>query len=226
MSEPLNTRLITEGVSGLVHRVRTSNGPGPHPTVVLLHGRSGDENVMWVFARALPAPWLVVAPRAITPDPEGGYAWHPRKPDEWPAIGMFDKAVESIAQFIQALPALYQADAHHLYLMGFSQGAAAAYATALKYRSLIKGIAGLVGFVPVGVDTRPQPLAGLSIFMAVGRTDPTIPLEVAEACAQTLRAAGAELDERVYDTGHKLNADGMRDLKTWWAERDPTNRHT
>lgn len=221
MTEPLNTRRVTQG--GLVHRVRQPDRSGPHPTVVMLHGRSGDENVMWVFARALPAPWLVVAPRAISPDPDGGYAWHPRKPNEWPALQMFDGAVESIEQFIRALPALYQADTRHLYLMGFSQGAATAYATALRYPGLVKGIAGLVGFVPVGVDTGLRPLAGLPIFMAVGRTDPTIPLDIAEACAHTLRAAGAALDERVYDTGHKLNADGMRDLRQWWAERRSLN---
>jgi phospholipase/carboxylesterase len=219
MTEPLNTQLITESAAGLLHRVRQPAGPGPHPTVVMLHGRSGDENVMWVFARALPAPWLIVAPRAISPDPDGGYAWHPRKPAEWPAIALFDNAVESIAQFIRALPALYQADMQRVYLMGFSQGAAASYATALKFPGLAQGIAGLVGFVPVGVDTHTQPLAGLPIFMAVGRTDPTIPLEIAHVCAHTLRAAGAALDERIYDTGHKLNAEGMRDLKQWWTER-------
>lgn len=217
MTEPLNTRLATDG--GLVHRVRQPAGPGPHPTVVMVHGRGGDENVMWVFARALPSHWLLVAPRAIASDPDGGYAWHPRKPDEWPALALFDRAVEAIAAFIRALPALYQADLDQVYAMGFSQGAAAAYATALKQRQLVKGIAGLVGFVPVGVDPTPRPLAGLPIFMAVGRTDPTIPLEIAQLCAQTLRAAGAQLDERVYDTGHKLNADGMRDLKDWWARQ-------
>lgn len=219
MTEPFQTRLVAESAAGLLHRVRQPQRPGPHPAVVMLHGRSGDENVMWVFARALPVHWLVVTPRAITTDPDGGYAWHPRKPDEWPAIGMFDSAVGAIAHFIHALPALYQADLNQIYLMGFSQGAAAAYATALKYRGWVKGIAGLVGFAPAGADVSAQPLAGLPIFMAVGRTDPTIPLEVSAACAQTLRAAGAMLDERIYDTGHKLNADGMRDLKAWWAER-------
>jgi phospholipase/carboxylesterase len=220
MSEPFNTRLVSDGPAGLVHRVREPQTPGPHRTVVMLHGRSGDENVMWVFARALPAHWLVVAPRAITPDPDGGYAWHPRKPNEWPVIEMFDHAVESITRFIHALPALYHADLNHIYLMGFSQGAAASYATTLKYPGWVKGIAGLVGFLPLGVDVSAQPLAGLPVFMAVGRSDPTIPLAVAQACAQTLRAVGAALDERLYDTGHKLNADGMRDLKAWWAERE------
>ena len=212
---------MTQSPAKLIHRVRQPDASGPHRTVVMLHGRSGDENVMWVFARALPAHWLIVAPRAIASDPDGGYAWHPRKPNEWPAIELFDSAVESILHFIRALPALYQADLNHIYLMGFSQGAAAAYATALKHRELIKGIAGLVGFVPVGAVAggEVQPLSGLPIFMAVGRTDPTIPLEIAQACAHTLRAAGARLDERLYDTGHKLNAEGMRDLKAWWEKR-------
>jgi predicted esterase len=34
-----------------------------------------------------------------------------------------------------------------------------------------------------------------------------------------VRAAGAYLEYREYDTRHKLNGAGMRKLKSWWAER-------
>jgi predicted esterase len=218
MTQPTDTRLITDSPAGLVHRVKEPKQAGPHRTAILVHGRSGDENVMWVFARALPAPWLVVAPRAIAVDPDGGYAWHARKPNEWPAIEMFDEAVEALAQFIRALPMLYNADPAHIYLMGFSQGAAAAYALALRHRPVVQGIAGLVGFLPTGVATETQPLTGLPIFAAIGRNDPTIPLNIAQLGVSQLRAAGANLTARDYDTGHKLNAEGMRDLKAWWDE--------
>jgi len=207
--------------SGLVHRVWQPDRPGPYRTVVMLHGRSGNENVMWLFARTLPADWLVVAPRGIKPDPSGGYAWHPRQRNEWPTLPQFDEAVAAITRFIQALPQLYAADLDHIYLMGFSQGAATAYATAIRHPGLIQGIAGLVGFIPVDCDTalESSPLKNLPIFMAVGKKDALIPLNHTAGCARTLAMGGTQLEYHEYDTGHKLNGQAMRDLKRWWRAR-------
>ena len=208
--------------SGLIHRVQVPETPGLHRTVVMLHGRSGAENVMWIFAQAIPPGWLVVAPRGVKADPGGGYSWRLRERDEWPTLSQFDEAAAVVARFTGALPRLYAADPAHIYLMGFSQGAAVAYATAMRHPGLVKGIAGLVGFIPTRCDSalEESPLIDLPIFMAVGKRDPLIPPERAAGCAQTLFMAGADLEYHEYDTGHKLNAAGMRDLGAWWAERD------
>jgi len=223
---PNNTpKLIIDGpafsASGLVHRVQKPDAAGPHKTIVMLHGRSGTEDVMWIFAPATPPGWLLVAPRGIKTDPAGGFDWRPRERTEWPALASFDAAVAAVVRFIQALPRLYNADPAHMYLMGFSQGAATAYAVALRHPELIKGIAGLVGFIPTHCDEalNQSPLVDLPIFMAVGKQDQTIPVTQSAGCAQTLTMAGANLEYHEYDTGHKLNAAGMRDLKAWWMEQ-------
>lgn len=225
MNKQLFPKLVTAvpviEQAGLIHRVQQPVDDGPFPTVVMLHGRSGNEDVMWVFAKSCPPGWLLVAPRAIKPDPDGGFAWHPRGKDEWPSLDRFDEAVTAVTRFIRALPDLYHADPQRIYLMGFSQGAATAYATALRHPRLVQGIAGLVGFVPeeCGAELETAVLRDLPIFMAVGREDPLIPYERAQACAQTLRAAQADLTLREYDTGHRLNAAGMHDLRDWWLAR-------
>ena len=59
-------------------------------------------------------------------------------------------------------------------------------------------------------------LKDLPIFMAVGRRDETVPLKIARQCATALISGGARLDYREYNTGHKLNSRGMRDLAAWW----------
>ena len=208
--------------AGLIHRVQQPDGDGPFPTAVMLHGRAGTEDVMWIFAKTLPPNWLLVAPRGVRLDPDGGYDWRPRSKDEWPPLTAFDEAVTAVTRFIHALPTLYNADPEKIYLMGFSQGAATAYATAMQQPGLVQGIAGLVGFVPgeCGDLVETAVLRNLPIFMAVGTQDETVPYEQSQLCAKTLRDAGADLTYGEYDTGHKLNAQGVRDLKAWWAKRE------
>jgi phospholipase/carboxylesterase len=218
-------QLVESGVafshSGLVHRVLEPPGAGPHPTVVMLHGRSGTEDVMWVFARTLPQDWLLVAPRAIREDPAGGFSWHPRQQDEWPSLALFDPAVTAVVTFLNALPELYNAHPDRLYLMGFSQGAATAYATVFQYPEVAQAIAGLVGFVPSESEAvvRKRPLAQLPVYLAVGRQDERIPLSKSRQAADLLRQAGADVAYHEYNTGHRLNSQGMRDLEAWWQER-------
>jgi phospholipase/carboxylesterase len=225
MTEMNQPELVESGsafeTAGLVHRVLEPTGNEPRPTAVLLHGRSGNEDVMWIFQRALPKDWLVVAPRAIQDDPAGGYAWHPRQPDEWPTLAMFDEAVSAVIHFIKALPKLYRADPKQIHLMGFSQGAATAFATAMRHPDLVRSIAGLVGFAPENCEAEVESgvLNGLPIFMPVGAEDTTIPLARSRQSAEVLRTAGADLTYQEYETGHKLNAQGMRALKEWFSKR-------
>ncbi|MDX1687306.1 MAG: alpha/beta fold hydrolase [Candidatus Promineifilaceae bacterium] len=219
-------RLVEKGDdfrrAGLLHRVSAPDGPGPHPTVVMLHGRAGNEDVMWIFARALAPEWLLVAPRAIKEDPAGGYSWRVREQDEWPTLVQFDVAVGAVVDFIHALPELYGADLDHVYLMGFSQGAATSYAVAMRHPHLVQGIAGLVGFVPMECDDvmAAEPLEEMPIFMAVGKEDERIPYSRSLACAHTLQMVGADLDYHEYEMGHRMNAEAMRDLEAWWRSRE------
>ena len=92
----------------------------------------------------------------------------------------------------------------------------------MGHPDLVRGIAGLVGFVPVQCDAAVETavLKGLPIFMAVGVEDPYIPHARTRNCARTLRAAGANLAYHEYETGHRLNAQGVRDLRGWWAEQE------
>ncbi|MCL4267575.1 MAG: dienelactone hydrolase family protein [Anaerolineae bacterium] len=212
--------------AGLVHRVWQPETPGPHPVVVMLHGHLGNEDVMWVFAQTVPSPCVMVAPRAIVPaadDHQTGksFTWLPRVENEWPIWAQFNEAVTAVTTFIHALPSLYQVDLNQVYLMGFSQGAAVAFATALHAPGWIKGIASLVGFVPLQVEKAIDraALRDVPVFMAAGTQDERVPLPVSQSSAAAVQAMGAFLEYREYDTGHKLDTAGMRKLKNWWAER-------
>lgn len=216
--------LVDDGTAfeslGLVHRILQPEGVGPFPTAVLIHGRKGTEDVMWIFARTIPKHWQIISVRALFPEEEG-YSWN--KPlGRFPILAEMDEAVTAVSHFLQKLPQIYDSDPQKTVLMGFSQGAATSFATAIKHPGMVQGIIGLVGFLPETPDDiiAQAPLMNLPIFMAVGEQDNTIPVQIARQSGEALRAAGAWLEYREYATGHKLNGKGMRKLQSWWEELD------
>lgn len=68
--------LYTAKYRELVMKIQIPEGEGPHPVLLLLHGWTGDENVMWIFASRLPGNYLMISPRGLYKSPLGGYAWH------------------------------------------------------------------------------------------------------------------------------------------------------
>lgn len=193
---------------------------------MLVHGRHGNEDVPWIFARNIPDHWLIVSPRGIEFEPESakhetGYSWMEMPESGWPDIKAFDGAVQALSDFIIALPDVYGTDPENVIILGFSQGAATALATAIQHPTICKGIASLVGFVPdvYNEETQnAQPLTGLSVYMAIGERDDRIPLEIATQSRKTVDGLGADLDWSLYKTGHKLNSQGMRDLASWLSK--------
>lgn len=220
---PIEPRLVDSGSlvdsSGLVHRVYEPTPPGPRPTVIMVHGRQGDENVMWIFKNTLPADWLLIAPRAPQLDTPGNYSWDVRPSGQWPRYDDLLPGAITLLDFIHALPDHYAVDWGQLYLMGFSQGAAVSLVAAMQDDVPLRAVASLVGFMPVVEPETAIGLRDMPVFMSVGRQDESVPCKVAERTAKTLIDVGARLDYRSYDTGHRLNARGMRDLKAWWQRR-------
>ena len=205
--------------AGLAYRYQMPNGPGPYPTAVLLHGRMGDEDVMWIFRKAVPRPWLAVAPRAPLADRDL-FSWLIQPPGEWPDLAAFTPAVDALVRFLRVLPGLYNADPERIYLMGFSQGAAVAFSLALTRPGLVRGVVGLVGFAPdAAADEVAGSLDGMPVFMAAGSEDETIPPARSQHAAELLRGAGADLEYHTYPIGHKMTSEGIEDLRQWFNQR-------
>lgn len=217
-------RLVDNGSelreTGLVHRVLQPATPGPYPTVVMLHGRKGNEDVTWIFRPTIPRHWLIIAPRAVIAEPSGGYSWMLQQSDDWPTTNDFSPVVDKLQHFLGALPGLYNADADRIYLLGFSQGAAVAISAALAKPTIARGLACLVGFAPAidGATVAGQ-LDQVPVFVAIGRHDDRIPAEKSWHQVSLLKHAGADVELHEYDTGHKMTAEGMRDLQGWWRAR-------
>ncbi|MCL4871124.1 MAG: hypothetical protein KJ063_19365 [Anaerolineae bacterium] len=210
-------KFASDAAAPLTYRLAQPMTPGPHPTLVMIHGHKGNEEVMWLFSSVVPEHWLLAAPRAPVQDEPESYSWLDKRPPPWPTLHDFHAAADQLAQFIESLCQQHQADREQIYLMGFSQGAATALATIMFHPGLTRGAALLVGFAPEQVDgVSAAALEDLPIFMAIGTEDDTVPYARAKMGADLLAAAGAELTLIEMETGHKLNGAGMRALRSWW----------
>lgn len=226
------TETNTITIDKWVIRVREPEGEGPHPALLLLHGLTGDENVMWVFSSRLPKDHLILAPRGLYPAREGGYSWHKDEKDGWPGVQDFYASVDALLDMLDALPeqaakageqsrngrpgwaAVSKADFSRVSLVGFSQGAALAYTLAMLHPRRIRLLAGLAGFVPEGMEAlvESRPLQGKQVFVTHGTEDDKVPVERARRSVELLEQAGADVNYCEEEVGHKLSLTCFRSM--------------
>lgn len=214
----MESQIRTLEIDDWVVRVRTPQNAGPHPVVLLLHGWTGDEESMWVFASRLPEKALLIAPRGLFASRLGGYSWQSQHVNGWPGVEDFEPAVEKLLELLkpQNFPS---ADFSSFRMVGFSQGAALTYAFALMQPQKVRSFAGLSGFLPQQADSlvQEQPLKGKKVFIAHGTQDEMVAVERARNAVEMLQQAGAEVTYCEDDVGHKLSLTCFKGLESFFA---------
>jgi len=183
----------------------------PSRLLVLLHGWTGDENSMWIFARKLPEKSAILAPRALYVAPEGGYTWRVMSLESrgLPLVDDLLLSAEALISFIDDWSQTVGVSTNQIDLVGFSQGAALSYTLALLHPERVRAIAALSGFMPGNAEDlfASQPLAGKRVYISHGRHDNIIPVEQARKCVGLLEDSGAQVTYCESDGGHKVSAD-------------------
>lgn len=183
----------------------------PSRLLLLLHGWTGDENSMWVFTRKLPAQVAILAPRGLYTAPEGGYTWRENQPGKGglPGVDEFRQSAEALVRFVDEWSSSSGVIADQFDLIGFSQGAALAYSLTLLHPERIRVMAALSGFMPPGAMELlfMRPMAGKPIFVAHGRQDNVVPVELARQAVALLDGSGARVTYCESDGGHKVSLD-------------------
>jgi predicted esterase len=182
------------------------------PLIVMLHGWSGDEKVMWIFESVLPEGWWIAAPRGLFPLEGGGYNWLPGKASNRHAILDFKDAVLAVDRLVGEVTVANALSDSKLVLMGFSQGAALAFSVAEASGTLPTALVSLAGFLP---DGNLQRMARMPIFWGHGLHDGRVPVELAREAVLRLRGAEAEIHYCEADVGHKVGIECARGLKGW-----------
>ncbi|HEY42660.1 MAG TPA: hypothetical protein G4O11_01630 [Anaerolineae bacterium] len=212
MTEP---RFIPGHADRLAYRVRVGIDPEV-PPVIMIHGKGGDEKVMWVLEGVLPEGGLVASPRGLYLLSEGGYQWKESRNRSWPIISNFARAGEALLRTVDDLERRFGLDRTRLVLMGFSQGAALAFAGAALGMLHPAALVSLAGYLPEGdIDL----LQGSHVFWGHGLQDDLVPITRAREDVARLRTIGAEVHYCETDIGHKLGVECARGLNLWLSDR-------
>lgn len=214
-----NTSLIT--FKNWTLRIRESTHQTPR-LLLMIHGHTGDENSMWVFSRAVPDHYWIVAPRAPHSAESGGYSWRPPQTGNYDQISleMLESAPEALIRLVDGYSASAEIDASIFDVMGFSQGAAVSSAVAFLYPQRIRKTALLAGFVPSGLEelVTQRPVEGKQFFVAHGTKDETVTIDRARASIALLEQAGAHVTYCEDEVGHKVSVTCLRALQKFFAD--------
>ena len=190
--------------------------------LLLIHGFTGDENSMWVFARDLPSDYWIIAPRAPHASEPGGYSWRPPQGGAFgrPSLEMLRPSAEALVRLVDEYSPSVGVDAAQFDVLGFSQGAAMSNVLAMLHPQRIRKAGILAGFVPSGLEeiASKRPLEGKPFFVAHGTQDELVTIDRARASIALLEQAGAQVTYCEDEVGHRVSADCLRALKEFLAD--------
>ncbi|HWH11987.1 MAG TPA: phospholipase [Solirubrobacteraceae bacterium] len=194
-----------------------------HPAglVVLHHGRGTSERDLLPLADILDPDrrLLFVAPRAPLRLPGSpGYHWYQVPRVGHPDPDTFDAAYRALAGFHDELWQRTGLTPGQTVLGGFSMGSAMSYALGLgPDRPAPAGILAFSGFIPT-LDGWAPDLAGrtaVRAFVAHGRRDPVIVVDLAHRAVEVLEAAGIDVVYHESGVGHQIAPDALAAAGGW-----------
>lgn len=192
-----------------IHRYEPAARAGP-PPLLLLHGTGGNEDDLLPIGRMVSPGSALLSPRGKVL--ENGMPRFFRRLQE----GVFDEAdvrrrAHELADFVEAARAAYGIAAP--VALGFSNGANIAAAVLLLRPEALAGAVLLRAIVPLP-DTKVQ-LADKPVLILSGAMDPIAQPENAARLASMLKAAGADVEQRILPAGHELSQADVAIARTW-----------
>ena len=216
-------------MSALVYRERPASGE-PQGLLVLHHGRGADENDLLPLAEAMdPRRRLhVVTPRApLQPQGMPGHHWYLVPRVGYPDPATFEEAYSKLSELHDELWKRTGITPERTVLGGFSMGTVMSYALGLgPERPAPAGILAFSGFIPTVEGWTPQLSGreGVRVFIAHGRRDQVIDVELARHARRQLEAGGLAVDYHESEAGHHIDPRQIPDAAAWLAETLPAQR--
>ena len=185
----------------------------------LIHGWSGNERSMTIFASAIPGDATIIFPRGPLQIEEDAFAWADVRNNLNPVFEDYAEISSSLMSSIHELIRSTQLSANpgKINLMGFSQGAAISAVLSILYPETINKAALLSGFMPPNPPVLKQKeLAFINYYIAHGTQDRLVEFEKSIKLKDYLEKYGAETEFCQEDLGHKIGATCLRNLKLFF----------
>ena len=209
----MNDRFLSLNLGRWELKMRLPHNIKEAPVFILLHGWTGDENSMWVFADKLNPDGFIISPRGLFPSnhPDfAGYSWVKDTTNKWATKKDFQYSADQLSNLLSDLETQFPADYGKINLVGFSQGSALAGEFLFTNPDKISRLAMLSGFLADGSQPSNIDLHGKQIFIGHGTQDETVPIGRAQQAELLFKASGAQVTSCFTDVGHRLGADCFR----------------
>jgi len=218
MSNETRSALSAAELAAWPHVFREAAGGGATeaPVFVTLHGTGGTEHDIVALADALDPSWAVLSPRGRTSE-NGMNRWFARRGE-----GVFDvddvvvRAGE-LADFIEWATASYGLEGRPLVLVGFSNGANIALATAFLHPLVAQRAIAFSGMYPFADRRLDARLDSSTILLVGGADDPMAPAPSVATLVSELERAGAAVTAAHRAGGHGIAAADLERAKEWLA---------
>ncbi|MBI3111006.1 MAG: dienelactone hydrolase family protein [Ignavibacteriales bacterium] len=209
--------------SSLLHKIVYPGiaNTGPHPAVILLHGRGTDENDLLGLASYLDPRLFIASVRAPFAFPFGGHTWYEIIEVGTPEQSQFEESYQRLLQFIGDLKQGYPVDPQRVFLLGFSMGSVMSFALSLSHPELLRGVIAHSGYIPEHMTNRfrLEAVNTLSLFVGHGSQDPVIPVSYGRRAKEFLSATKADLTYKEYPIPHTMSEESLTDLSLWLQQR-------
>ena len=199
----------------------SSNESGPHPTLILLHGRGTDENDLLSLTSSFDPRLLVVSIRAPYKFLFGGYTWFDLDEESGVNIDQLKEGCVSLIRCLDDVQQKFPVDSKRIFLFGFSMGAIMSLTVSLCNPHRFKGVVAHSGLLPKG-DTlkyRWNDLDGISFFLAHGTYDPIVPVEMSRQAHQQLLQANAHVVYLEYPIQHTISEESLNAAAAWLQQK-------
>ena len=185
-------------------------------TLLLLHGTGGNERDLISLGHDLDPDASLLSPRGKVL--ENGMPRYFRRLAE----GVFDledlqKRTQELADFVVSAAEHYKIDNRKIVAVGYSNGANIAASMLLLRPEILSAAVLFRAMVPLVPETKPD-LGHVRVWIGAGSSDPIVPASETKQLSELLRAAGADVTIRFFQSGHELTAEDV-DLAREWLTR-------
>jgi phospholipase/carboxylesterase len=195
----------------------SSHEAGPHPTLILLHGRGTDENDLLGLTSSFDPRLLVVSIRAPYRFPYGGYTWFDLDEQGGVNTDQLLKGCDALLRSLDDIQLKHSVDLTRVFLFGFSMGAMMSLTVSLTNPDRFKGVIAHSGLLPDDgtLHYRWNDIYGISFFIAHGTHDQIVPVQLGRQAYQRLQESNANVVYHEYPIQHTISEDSLTDAARW-----------